>query len=239
MDGNDRICGLNAVAAVFARRPDAVQRLFYADAMRQQVGPWCQALAAARKPYRLLDGAELTKAAGTTHHGGIVAVATPRELLLLDFDDPPRYRLLLALDGLANPHNLGAIARSAAFFGTPGLLLHEVPGAAMPSDAAYRVAEGGMEWPDLYRTRDMPSALRKLDRTYRTVAATLDPEAMPIRELPRDRPIMLVLGHEEYGIHPDVLASCRRRVRIPGSGRVRSLNLAQSAAVLLHALTQT
>lgn len=236
---DDRICGWNAVAAVFARRPDRVQRLLYAPELRHQVGPWCQALAQARKPYRMLDGAELSKAAGSAHHGGICAVTAPRDIPLLDFDDPPRYRLLLALDGLGNPHNLGAIARSAAFFGTPALLLHEVPGAAMPSDAAYRVAEGGMEWPDLWRTRDLPSALRRIDRLYRTVAATLDPDAVPLRELPRDRPVALVLGHEEHGIHPDVLASCRRRIRIPGSGRVQSLNVAQSAAVLLHALTQT
>ena len=78
-----------------------------------------------------------------------------------------------------------------------------------------------------------------VDPVRRTVAATLDPDAAPLRELPRDRPVALVVGHEEHGIHPDVLASCRRRIRIPGSGRVQSLNVAQSAAVLLHALTQS
>ena len=59
---------------------------------------------------------------------------------------------------------------------------------------------------------------------------------MPLLSLPRDRPTALVLGREETGVSPAVLAACRRRVRIPGSGEVQSLNVAQSAAVLLHRL---
>ena len=59
---------------------------------------------------------------------------------------------------------------------------------------------------------------------------------MPPAALPRDRPVALVLGAEERGLSPPVAAACRRAVRIPGAGRVQSLNVAQAAAVLLHAL---
>jgi TrmH RNA methyltransferase len=55
-------------------------------------------------------------------------------------------------------------------------------------------------------------------------------------ELPRDRPVALVLGNEETGVSAPVVAACRRQVRIGGSGRVQSLNVAQAAAVFLHAL---
>jgi TrmH RNA methyltransferase len=234
---DDTICGLNAVAALFARRPDDVQRLFYTPAMRGRVGRFCERLAASRRPYRMLEPEPMEKAAGTPHHGGIAAVAKPRPFSILHFDAPPRVPLLLALDGVGNPHNLGAIARSAAFFGVRALLLHEVPGQAMPSDAAYRVAEGGLEFLDVYRTRDLPGAVRAMAPLYRSVAAGLSPQAAPLGGLPRDRPILLVLGNEETGVSPDVLAACRREVRIPGSGQVQSLNVAQAAAVLLHALT--
>jgi TrmH RNA methyltransferase len=233
----DTICGLNAVTALFQRRPDDVLRLFYAPDMRGRVGRWCELLAAARKPYRMLEPEPLEKAAGTAHHGGVAAVAKPKPYAILQFDAPPRVPLLLALDGVGNPHNLGAIARSAAFFGVRALLLHEVPGQAMPSDAAYRTAEGGFEWLDLYRTRDLPGALRAFQPHYRSVAAALTKDAAPLADLPRDRPILLVVGNEETGISPEVLAACRRPVRIPGSGRVQSLNVAQAAAVLLHQLT--
>ena len=233
---DDTICGLRAVAALFARRPDDVQRLFYLDARRTVAGPYCATLARARKPYRMVEEPELTKIAGTAHHGGLAAVAKPREIAFLDAAKPPRGRVLLVLDGIGNPHNLGAIARSAAFFGVTSLLFSEAPGHAMPSDAAYRTAEGGLEWLDLYRTRDLPRALTVLTPHFRSVAATLSAEALPLADLPRDRPIALVLGREEDGVSADVLAACRRQVRIAGSGRVQSLNVAQAAAVLLHDL---
>ena len=238
MEG-DRISGASAVAALFARRPDAVLRLFYNEQQRRLAGPWCALLAEMRRPYRMLEEPDLAKAAGTPRHGGIVAVATPRELPYLDFDHPPRHRLLLVLDGVANPYNLGAIARCAAFFGAPAMLFHDLPGAALPSDAAYRVAEGGLEWPELYRTRDLRRALLQLDPLYRTVAFTSGPESVPFRELPRDRPVALVLGHEERGVSIAAQDACRRKVRLTGSGRIESLNIAQSAAILLHALTQS
>ena len=163
-------------------------------------------------------------------------MAKPRTVELLDLEAPPRLPFLLVLDGVGNPHNLGAIARSAAFFGVRGLLLHEVAGAALPSDAAYRTAEGGLEYLSLWRTRDLPRALAALPPYYRTVAAALDGEAVAPAALPRDRPVALVLGAEERGLSAPVAAACRRAVRIAGTGRVQSLNVAQAAAVLLHAL---
>ena len=233
----NRICGLNAVSALFARRLDDVNRLFYAETLKAAAGPFCAELARRRLPYRLLPEEEMERVAGTGHHGGIVALATPRPLAAFDHAQPPRLPFLLILDGIGNPHNLGAIARSAAFFGVPAMLLHDTPGQAFPSDAAYRVAEGGLEHLDLYRARDLPAALRALDPFYRTVAATLGQEGVPLSALPRDRPVALVLGNEEHGILPEVLAACRRRIRIEPRGPVQSLNVAQAAAILLHALT--
>ncbi len=235
---DDRICGLNAVSALFARRPDDVVRLFYAEALKAAVGPFCALMARRRLPYRLVPPDELERIAATTHHGGIVALATPRPIPALDPANPPRHRLLLALDGIGNPHNLGAIARSAAFFGIPGLLLHDTADQAFPSDAAYRVAEGGLDQLDLFRALDLPATLRALEPHYRTVAATLAGDAIPVTSLPRDRPVLLVLGNEEFGLLPEVEAACRRRVRIAGGGAIQSLNVAQAAAILLHELSR-
>ena len=235
---DDRICGPNAVAATFACRPDSVVRLFYTDDTKGDAGPFCAAMAAMRRPYRLLPPDELERVAGTPHHGGICAVATSRLVDILDFANPPRHPLMLVLDSVGNPHNLGAIARSAAFFGVGALLLHDTPLQAMPSDAAYRVAEGGLEHLQVLRTRNLRKALLALTPHYRTVAATLAPDAAPVRALPRDRPVCLVLGNEERGVGWEALEACRRHIRIVGAGPVQSLNVAQAAAVLLHELTQ-
>ncbi len=204
--------------------------------MRQEVGEWCRLMAAAHRPYRMVEGADLAGVSGTTHHGGVAAFAERRGVPILDPTAPPRLPFLLVLDGIGNPHNLGAIARTAAFFAVPAMLIGEGPGHALPSDAAYRTAAGGLEWLELYRTRDLPAALTAMGPYYRTVAASLDDEAADLSTLPRDRPVALVLGNEERGVSRPVLAACRRRVRIPGRGRIQSLNVAQAAAILIQTL---
>ena len=169
----DVICGANAVAAAMARRPDDAQRMFYTEAMRGVAGPIASVLARVKKPYREVDSPTLARIAETTHHGGIALVCKPRRIAIWSLEDTPTYPLLLILDGVGNPHNLGAIARSAAFFGVRALLMAEGPGHAMPSNAAYRTAEGGMEHLDLFRVRDLPTALSAMDARYRTVGTTI------------------------------------------------------------------
>ena len=178
---------------------------------------------------------ELSTIAGTAHHGGVAAVAQPRRVPYLDPASPPAAPLLLALDGVGNPHNLGAIARSAAFFGVKAMVIAD--GGAMPSNAVYRVAEGGLEHIEVFRTRDLAAALDGMANRYRRLAAVPAADATPVQDVPRDRPVALVLGGEEHGVSPRVLACCRRHVRVGGSGLVQSLNVAQAAAVLLHRLT--
>ena len=206
------------------------------------------------RPYREIDAAELARVAGTVRHGGVVAIARPRPLPVLDPKAAALWardgRPLLILDGVANPHNLGAIARSAAFFGLERMVLADRPEQALPSDAAYRVAAGGLEEVTLYRAR-LPAALRALSGAYRVLAAAPKGGA-PLRPAERkragggraeggraeaERPVALVLGNEEAGLDPATLAACEGVVRIPGSGRVQSLNVAQAAAILLYALT--
>jgi RNA methyltransferase, TrmH family len=238
-----RICGANAVRAVFQRRPQAVLRLFYTEERRRLAGPFCAQLARFRRPYREVPPEELERIAGTAHHGGIVAVAIarfaeplPGNLLPESLPDAP---LLPVLDGIGNPHNFGAIARSAAFFGCRALLVSDDPRTAELSDAAFRVAEGGLEHLEVLLSRDLPLTLRAMRGRYLTLAAVaaggLAPEAVP-----RDRPIALVLGNEEQGLPIPSLDACEARVTLRGSGpggpAMESLNVSVAAAVLMHAL---
>ena len=231
----DRLCGLAAVAAAFAHRPQAVLRLFYVAARRAEAGPFCAQLARARKPYREVPPEELARVAGTAHHGGIVAIAAPRVVAPLPEPEALPPGLLPVLDGIGNPHNLGAIARSAAFFGCRAMLLSGDPRQAGLSDAAWRTSEGGLEALALYRAPDLPAALRRLSGRYLTVAAVAR-EGVPPAALPQDRPVALVLGNEEQGLPEATIAACAARVTLPGSGAVESLNVSVAAAVLMHSL---
>jgi len=235
----NRICGVAPVRALFLRRPQQVLRLFYTEDRKRVAGPLCAHMARTRRPYREVPPDELARIAGTQHHGGICAVAVTR------FAEPlegialpaslPAAALLPVLDGIGNPHNLGAIARSAAFFGAQALLLAGEARQADLSDAAFRTAEGGLEHLAVYRARDLPGLLRGMQRDYLTVAAVARGGVAP-EAVPRDRPIALVLGNEEQGPSLPCLEACALRLTLPGSGLVESLNVAAATAVLFHAL---
>jgi TrmH RNA methyltransferase len=234
----ERIAGPAAVAALFARRPQAVLRLFYLPARRREAGPFCKDLAAARKPYREVPPEELARIAGTPHHGGIVAVAEARAVPDLGAPFPATLlaaRVLPVLDAVGNPHNLGAIARSAAFFGCAGMLLSDDARQAGLSDAAYRTAEGGLEHLALYRAANLPVTLRAMAPRFTTVAAVARGGVAPAA-LPRTKGFALLLGNEETGPGAAAIAACAHRVTLPGSGRVESLNVSVATAVLIQAL---
>lgn len=232
-----KISGIAAVTAVFRRDADRVVRLYYSDAMKAAAGPFCARMAELRRVYRLVPEEELVRVAGTVHHGGIVAAARVRPVPLFNGDAVDRWAAggapLVALDGVGNPHNLGAIARTLAFFGLPRLLIAGHHAQAGLSDAAYRVAEGGLEFLDVYQTSHLPQALRELRGRYRIVGATLQ-GGRPLSAMPADpRPICLVLGNEEEGLPESTLRVCEALVTIRGSGAVQSLNVSATAAILV------
>jgi RNA methyltransferase, TrmH family len=236
-----RVGGLPAVSALFGVAPERVEQLFFDQRMNPYVGAFCAELARARKSYRQLGADELERVAGTVLHGGIVALAQPRPVRPLEPGVAKAWagdgRLLLLLDGVGNPHNLGAIARTAAFFGVPRIVVSDHPAQAGPSDASYRVAEGGLEYVELYRGFRFSQALRDLRRSYRIVAAATD-KGRPVAELGAGkRPFAVILGNEEHGLPRATLEVCDEIVTISGSGLIQSLNVAATAAILLHALT--
>ena len=207
--------------------------------MKQAANPFCLQLAKAHKQFRLVGAAELARIAGTPMHGGIVALAEPRAMQPLDLGEAQRWArsggLLLMLDGVGNPHNLGAIARTAAFFGIERMVLSDHPAQAMPSDASARVAAGGLDIIEVYRAHRFAEVLQRLKPYYRIVASALE-RGFPFDQLKLDgRPIALVLGNEEEGLTKATLDAAETIVTIPGQGGMQSLNVAAAAAILMNA----
>ncbi len=232
-----KICGLAATAALFRRHPERAIRLYYSDSMKKAAGPFCARMAESHKVYRLVADDELERIAGTVHHGGIVVAAEARTIEDFDSDVAERWadagEPLVVLDGVGNPHNLGAIARTMAFFGIRRLLISGHQEQAGLSDAAYRVAEGGLEFIEIYQTRDLPSTLKELKESYRVIGTSLR-GGKPLSALRADaRALCLVLGNEEEGLPPATMRVCDGLVTIRGSGAVQSLNVSATAAILI------
>ena len=241
-----KLCGLAAVKARFARDAGSIKRLYFDYATGRKIGVMCKALAAAKKTYRCVEPAELEKIAGSIHHGGIVAVVDAPLLhapLPADIAAWARRREpLLLLDHVGNAHNLGALARTAAFFGVPRIVVPNHPEAALPGAAAFRVAKGGLEAVEVLRVPDLAKFARELAAAgFEVVGAAVQGAAALCpregkKENGKGRPVALVLGSEEHGLSGAMAAACTRLATIPGSGKVESLNVSAAGAVLMWEL---
>jgi TrmH RNA methyltransferase len=242
-DSEITICGLAAVRARFRHDSSSIVRLFFDSPTSKKVGLMCRALAGARKVYRCVEPSELAKIADSIHHGGIVAVVEEKPPRIATAADAAtwarRHENLVVLDRIGNAHNLGAIARTAAYLGVPRILIAGDPASARPGPAAYRVAEGGMDAIEIRSVPEMATFLHALSAAgYDVVgAATRGGGIEP--PVGSSAPWALVLGNEEHGLAPAAEAACTRLVTIPGSGNVESLNVSAAAAILIHGLGRT
>lgn len=232
-----RLHGLNAVRAMFARRPSALRKLYLAEARIPQLQPLLKWCVAHRIGYRVVAEADLQKLAGSAHHEGVVAdvareAPQPLSSWLRELPDGPCCALWL--DGVGNPHNLGAILRSAAHFGVSAVLLPKASTLAL-SGAAARVAEGGAEAVPFVRLGREDNSLAQLRGAGFTLAATVvrGGEDLFAARLPAR--LVYVMGAEGEGMSPALAAACDLRLSIPGTGAVESLNVAAATAVLLAA----
>ncbi len=238
------VCGFAAVKALAERHPERIQRLFFTQDRARFFGPVCKSLAAERKIYRLVESPEeLEKLSQSVHHQGVVAMVAEPEIPRLDFDTlkdwVARGERILALDRVGNANNLGAIVRSAAFFGVTRIVIGEDDEQAEITTSSWRVAEGGMEFVEIWRVSSAAWLVGAVAGKMTRVGA--DHRARNrLRDLPdlveSGEGVLIVMGNEETGLSPEVKSSCDHLVRIPGTGDVESLNVAQAATLFLYEL---
>lgn len=234
-DGELRLYGLNAVQAVFARRPQAIRKLYLAEWCIPRLQPLLKWCVANRVGYRVVPEADLQKLAASAHHEGVVAEVLreePQPLTGWLRALPEGPCCALWLDGVGNPHNLGAILRSAAHFGAAAVLLPRHSPLAL-SGAAARVAEGGAEAVPFVRLGREDNAIAQLRGAGFALAATVVRSGHDLFSARLPERLAFVLGAEGEGMSPELAAACDLRLSIPGTGAVESLNVAAATAVLL------
>lgn len=230
-----RLYGLNAVRALFGARPEALRKLYLTQARVPALKPilaWC---VANRVGYRVVEEGDLDKLAASSHHEGVVADVLRRApLSLTDWLAalPAGPALALWLDGVGNPHNFGAILRSAAHFGVAGVLLPQDSPLAL-SGAAARVAEGGAEAVTLVQAGAAADAFAPLRAAGFGLAATLVHGGDDLFAARLPLRLVYVMGAEGEGMDRGLAKACDLALSIPGTGRVESLNVAAATAVLL------
>ena len=232
-----RLYGLNAVRAVFARRPQAIRKVYLSEQRIPQLQPLLRWCVANRVGYRVVEDSDLQKLAASSHHEGVVAEVLreePQPLTTWLRDLPAGPQCALWLDGVGNPHNLGAILRSAAHFDVGAVLLPKHSALAL-SGAAARVAEGGAEVVPMVRLGRSDNAIAQLRSVGFVLAATVVQGGRDLFATTLPERVVYVIGAEGEGMDRELAAACDLRLSIPGSGAVESLNVAAATAVLLAA----
>jgi 23S rRNA (guanosine2251-2'-O)-methyltransferase len=168
-------------------------------------------------------------------HQGIALHAQPlAEMSLDDFlADAPADSLLVVLDQVTDPHNVGAILRSAAAFGAAALVAHDrsTPPA---TGVLAKAASGALDIVPLLRVPNLARALEALGREgFWRIGFDSEAEGL-LADAPLDGRIALVLGAEGSGLRRLTREACDRLVRIPTAGPLASLNVSNAAAVALY-----
>ncbi len=236
-DDEQKYHGRHACHALFAHRRDDIIRV-YVDQPRVKefsaLLKWC---AEQRRAYHIVEDENLERLSETVHHQGIVILARRQKELSDDrlLESVRSGRLngaLVYLDGVQNPHNLGAILRTCAHFGIGAVVgrRDQMPGVTA---SAARVAEGGAETVPLARLTDPRRVVAELKTLGYRIFATASGDGGNVYHAGLIPKSVIILGNEVHGVSPEMSALADESLQIPGTGAVESLNVGVACAVLI------
>lgn len=186
-----------------------------------------------RVPVRFEPRPALDRAAGETPHQGVVAYAAATKFAT--FADLPEGELVVVLDGVEDPHNLGAIIRTANAAGAGAVIVPERRSAGLTETVA-KAAAGALEHTPLVRVNNINRTLEELKEKGYWIYG-LDERGEPLfgeTGVSFTKPAALVLGGEGKGLHEHTRKHCDFVVRIPMYGAISSLNVSVAAGVVLY-----
>jgi len=243
------VCGIKAALALAEYHPETINRLFLREDRFNLFTRLCKNLAERKRPYKICDNEELERICKSVHHQGVVMMIEEPVIEPLTREDLDFWaaegKAGVVLHEVGNDHNLGAVARAAAFFDTHFIVVNENDSEARLTTSAYRVAEGGIEHIAIRKIGNSANFLK--DAVKKIMVIGTDTRARRrIGDLPgivqdwsantkTGRPgIALVLGNEESGLPQNVKDNCSCLLRVPGTGNIESLNVSQAAALFLQ-----
>lgn len=180
---------------------------------------------------------QLTRTAKTDAHQGVVAYLRDRAFLTIEDLLAPsptgESRFFLALDGLEDPHNLGALLRTADGAGVDGIILPERRSAPITATVA-KTSAGASEHVRIARVTNLVRALEQMKKANIWVVGVDERGTPDYTDFDFSIDCVLVLGREGAGLHDLVKKTCDHLLRIPMAGKVSSLNVSVAGAVVMY-----
>ena len=231
------IFGVHAVEEALAARGRGFEYVAVAagrgDSRLQKISQLCRA---AGIPVRTMPRDQLTRLANTGSHQGVVAVTVEKQYG--DLDDllnkkRGQFSFLAVLDGIEDPHNLGAILRTAEGAGADGIVIPERRAVGVTA-AVVKASAGASEYLPVAKVTNISRAIEEIkSRNIWTVG--LDERGGQLYDqIDYKMDCALVLGAEGHGLHQHVREKCDFLVSIPMLGKVPSLNVSVAAAIVMY-----
>jgi 23S rRNA (guanosine2251-2'-O)-methyltransferase len=218
------------VEALRARRP--LERILIA---RGLAGPRIQEVVnlarASGTPVRFEDRGALDRLSSAKSHQGVVALGAAKQYAELD-DVAPQSRLLVVLDGVEDPHNLGAVIRTAHAAGAGAVIVPERRAAGL-TDTVAKAAAGALEYLPIVRAGNINQTLRSLKDMGYFIYGVDERGATDYTQVDWNEHSAVVMGAEGKGLHELVKKNCDMLVRIPMAGQIASLNVSVAAGIVL------
>lgn len=185
-------------------------------------------------PVRFEDRTQLDRLAGTSQHQGIAALAAAKPAVALEdlLHAKDTRGLLVLLDGIEDPHNLGAIVRTALAAGAQGVVIPERRAAGL-SDTVERASAGALAHLPIARVKNLVRAMEEMKGAGYWLVGLDERAAKSYTEVDLKGSIGIVLGREGEGLHELTRERCDFLVSLPTTGPVRSLNVSVAAGIML------
>lgn len=232
----DRLTGIHAVREALAGGR-ALERIVVARGRHgERIEEIVRLARAQGVPVRFEDRGQVDRLAGAREHQGVVALAAAKRVLaledLLSVRHGERKGLLVLLDGVDDPQNLGTIARSALAAGANGLIIPERRAAGL-TETVSRTAAGALEHLPVARVPNLARAMEELKQAGYWLIGLDERAEKNHTEADFTGSVGIVLGGEGQGLHELTRKRCDFLVSIPTTGPVRSLNVSVAAGVVL------
>lgn len=230
-----KVYGINACQTFAKKKFSNVIRAFFSNDVAPQFSELMKKMAQQKKVYRIVSEEELEKVSQSQHHEGVCfnIELDPAVKLThwLSEEKKKKTSVLLALENVGNPHNLGAIMRVAAHFGVDGIAVSNPK--TLQSGAARRTAEGGAEFIQVVECESMKSLITAAKKEGYSVATTSSHKGKSLYDTEFPNKCVLLFGEEGPGLSKEVLSSGDFSIQIPGTQNVESLNVSSSVAIIL------
>jgi 23S rRNA (guanosine2251-2'-O)-methyltransferase len=225
------IFGIHAAAAALANPARAIRGIYLTDNAERQLH---QILAKRSLTHVRVSPRDLDRRLGanTVHQGALLETEVLPDATLTELMSAGAYRPILVLDQVTDPHNVGAILRSAAAFGTTGLVMTRRHSPVL-AGALAKSASGALEHVAVTRVANLARALEQLKARCMVIGLDAD-GAQAIEEFRWPEHAALVLGAEGKGLRHLTRQSCDQLCRITMQGPLASLNVSNAAAIALH-----